>query len=112
VHVQAASLALFAQLFRNALRDEYNRYSIAPETVAKWRKRPTMADASLGPKPASTVLTAEEEAIAVAFRQHTLLPLEDCLYAVQETSAHLSRSALHRWLKRHGVSRLPLNEEK
>jgi hypothetical protein len=27
----------------------------------------------------STVLTAEEEAVVVAFRRHTLLPLDDCL---------------------------------
>jgi len=45
--------------------------------------------------PASTVLTAEEEGICVAFRQHTLLPLDDCLYALQETILHLARSALH-----------------
>jgi hypothetical protein len=31
----------------------------------------------MGPKvPRSTVLSAEEEALAVAFRKHTLLPLE------------------------------------
>jgi transposase-like protein len=65
----------------------------------------------MGPKPASTVLTVEEEAIAVAFRQHTLLPLDDCLYALQETIPHLSRSALHRCFQRHGVSRLPLSED-
>lgn len=50
----------------------------------------------MGPEPASTVLTTEEEALAVAFRQHTLLPLDDCLYALQETIPQLSRSALHR----------------
>ena len=34
----------------------------------------------MGPKaPRSTVLTVEEEAIVVAFRKHTLLPLDDCL---------------------------------
>jgi len=65
----------------------------------------------MGPKPASTVLTAEEEAIAVAFRQHTLLPLDDCLYALPETIPHRSRSALHRCFQRHGVSRLPLSED-
>jgi hypothetical protein len=27
-----------------------------------------------------------EEAIAVAFRKHTLPPLDDCLYALQATS--------------------------
>ena len=60
----------------------------------------------MGPKaPRSTVLTAEEEeAMAVAFRQHTLLPLDDCLDALQAT---FSRSALHRCFQRHGISRLP-----
>jgi hypothetical protein len=35
-----------------------------------------------GPKdPHSTVLSLEEEAVVVAFRKHTLLPLDDWLYA-------------------------------
>ncbi len=45
--------------------------------------------------------------MCVALRQHTLLPLDDCLYALQETLPHLSRSALHRCYQRHGISRLP-----
>ena len=49
----------------------------------------------------------EEEAIVVAFRRHTLLPLDGCLYALQATIPHLSRSSLHRCLQRHGISRLP-----
>jgi hypothetical protein len=65
----------------------------------------------MGPKPVSTVLSTEQEAIAVAFRRHTLLPLDDCLYALQATIPHLSRSALHRCFQRHGISHLPLNEE-
>jgi len=61
-----------------------------------------------GPKePRSTVLSIEEEAIIVAFRRHTLLPLDDCLYALQETIPHLTRSSLHRCLQRHGIGRLP-----
>ena len=55
----------------------------------------------------STVLSIEEEAIAVAFRKHTLLPLDDCLYALQATIPHLTRSSLHRCYQRHGISRLP-----
>jgi transposase-like protein len=47
----------------------------------------------------------EEE--AVTFRRYTLLPLDDCLYALQPTIPHLTRSSLHRCLKRHGISRLP-----
>jgi hypothetical protein len=65
----------------------------------------------MGPEPVSTVLTAEQEAIAVAFRRHTLLALDDCLYALQATIPYLSRSALHRCLQHHGISRLPLNED-
>jgi hypothetical protein len=53
------------------------------------------------------VLTPDEEAIIVAFRRHTLLPLDDCLYTLQPTIPHLSRSSLHRCLQRHGISRLP-----
>jgi hypothetical protein len=49
----------------------------------------------------------EEEAIVVAFRRHTLLPLDDCLYALQAMIPHLARSSLHRCLVRHGISRLP-----
>ena len=77
--------------------------------MAKWRKRTTTADATFGPTPASTVLRVEEEAAIVAFRQHTLLPLDDCLYALQETIPHLSRSALHRCFQRHGIKRQPLS---
>ena len=80
------------------------RYGISPTTVQKWRKRATTADAQMGPKePRSTVLAPEEEAIIVAFRRHTLLPLDDCLYGLQPTIPHLTRSSLHRCLERHGV---------
>ena len=53
------------------------------------------------------MLTIEEEAVIVAFRRHTLLPLDDCLYALQASIPHLTRSSLHRCLQRHGVSQLP-----
>lgn len=78
------------------------------KTIAKWRARGDVADRRTGPaEPRSTTLSAEEEAIVIAFRRHTLLPLDDCLYALQSTIPHLTRSALHRCLKRHGISRLP-----
>ena len=81
---------------------------IDTKTVAKWRKRTSVADMKTGPKePRSTVLTEAEEAMVVAFRRHTLLPLDDCLYALQPSILHLTRSALHRCLQRHDISRLP-----
>jgi transposase-like protein len=87
------------------------RYGLNPKTVRKWRKRTTTADAPMGPKaPKSTVLTPAEEAIVVAFRQKTLLPLDDVLGCLRDTIPNLSRSALHRCLQRHGISRLPKEE--
>jgi transposase-like protein len=86
------------------------RHGINPKTVIKWKRRTSISDAPMGPKtPRSTVLimSQAEEAIIVAFRKHTLLPLDDCLYALQDTIPHLTRSALHRCLQRHGISRLP-----
>ena len=96
---------------QESLRSLSRRYGINPKTVAKWRKRSSVADIRTGPKEAkSTVLSIEEEAIVVAFRKHTLLPLDDCLYALQATIPHLTRSSLHRCLQRHGISRLPETE--
>jgi transposase-like protein len=84
------------------------RYGVNQKTIAKWKKRRSVADLPTGPKDAkSTVLAIEEEAIVVAFRRHSLLPLDDCLYALQATIPHLTRSSLHRCLQRHGISRLP-----
>ena len=42
---------------------------------------------------------------AVAVRRHTLLPHDDCLYALQATIPHLTRSSLHRLFQRHDISR-------
>jgi transposase InsO family protein len=67
----------------------------------------------MGPsRPRSTVLTEAEEAIVVEFRRRTLLPLDDVLGCLREAIPTLSRSALHRCLQRHGISRLPQGEEK
>src|SRR5947208_2260677 len=91
-----------------SLRALARRYGINQKTVAKWKQRNSPSDLPTGPKDVkSTVLSTEEEAIVVAFRRHTLLPLDDCLYALQATIPHLTRSSLHRCLQRHGISRLP-----
>src|SRR5438477_9676513 len=73
-----------------------------------------MAQAQLGRRSADRSETAELNravdrggAIVLAFRRHALLLLDDCLYALQATIPHLTRSSLHRCLKRHGISRLP-----
>ena len=97
---------------QESLRSLSRRYGINPKTVAKWKKRGFVADLPTGPRePKSTVLSVEDEAIVVAFRRHTLLPLDDCLYALQSTIPHLTRSSLHRCLQRHDISRLPEMED-
>src|SRR5246127_5098016 len=82
---------------QESLRALAKRYGINQKTVAKWKKRGSVVDLPTGPTEArSTVLSVEDEAIIVAFRRHTLLPLDDCLYALQPTIPHLTRSSLHR----------------
>jgi transposase InsO family protein len=91
-----------------SLRTLAAQYGVNQKTIAKWKKRSSVVDLRTGPKDAqSTVLSTEDVAIVVAFRRHTLLPLDDCLYALQPTIPHLTRSSLHRCLQRLGISRLP-----
>ena len=90
-----------------SLRALAKRYGINQKTVAKWKRRTSVADLPTGPRePRSTSLSVTDEAIVVAFRRHTLLPLDDCLYALQATIPHLTRSSLHRCLasSRHRAS--------
>ena len=97
---------------QESIRVLAERYNLNPMTVIKWRKRNFVHDAPMGPKnPHSTVLSPAEEGMIVTFRKHTLLPLDDCLYALQETIPALTRSSLHRCLQRHGISKLSVEGE-
>jgi transposase InsO family protein len=111
LHGSATTTAAVRRAIQNSqasLRTLASRFGINPKTVAKWRKRSSAEDQPTGPKVAkSASLSVEDEAIVIAFRRHTLLPLDDCLYALQPTLPHLTRSSLHRCLQRHGISRLP-----
>ena len=96
------------QARQESVRSAAKRYGISATTVQKWRSRQTSTDARIGPKESrSSVPSVEDEAVIVAFRRHTLLPLDDGLYALQPSLPHLTRSSLHRCLERHGISRLP-----
>jgi transposase InsO family protein len=101
------------QASQEATRVLAARHGLNPKTVTKWRKRTTTADQPMGPsQPRSTVLTEAEEAIVVEFRRRTLLPLDDVLGCLRESIPTLTRSALHRPLVRHGISRLPKDGER
>jgi transposase-like protein len=48
----------------DSLRALSKRYGINPKTVAKWKKRTSVADLPTGPRaPRSTVLGVEDEAV-------------------------------------------------
>lgn len=96
------------QLCKENIAKTAKKLGINPKTVIKWRKRDYCRDSPMGPKVVkSTVLSEAEEEAIIAFRKITGLPLDDVLYSLQETIPHLTRSSLHRCLKRHDCSRLP-----
>jgi len=100
-HVVRAAI----QRSKASVKELAGPYDLNPKTATKWKRRAFVHDAPMGPKtPHSTVLSAEEEALAVAFRKHTLLPLDDCPYALQATIPHLTRSSLHRLFRHHDIS--------
>jgi transposase-like protein len=62
---------------QESLRALAGRYGINQKTVAKWKKRTSVADLPTGPKKAaSTVLSPDEEAIVIAFRRQGLTHYE------------------------------------
>ena len=82
------------QRSKASVKELAEQFGINRKTVIKWRRRGLVDDLPMGPKkPRSTVLSMEEEAICVAFRKHTLLPLDDCLFALQATIPDLGRLA-------------------
>jgi len=84
------------------------RYAINPKTVAKWRRRNSVGDGRVGRRSlGGSSLTIEAQAMIVALRRQTLLPLDDCLTILQDIIPGISRTSLHRCLKQHGISRLP-----
>ena len=61
----------------------------------------------MGPKnPCPSILTRDDEAIILAYRWRTRLSLNDCHARLRRLMPKLSRSTLHRCLKRHGFSRI------
>ena len=84
-------------------------YNINPKTVVKWRKRSGegVADKPNTPKKTRTVLDVKDEALIIAFRKSTQLPLDDCYDGLIREIPHLTRSNLYRCLYRYGLSVLP-----
>ena len=83
------------------------KYGVTRQTIAKWRKRDEITDGSHRPKEIHATLSPEQETVVVALRETLLLSLDDLLVVAREfLEPKLSRSALDRCLRRHGVSNL------
>lgn len=88
------------------------KFGVAENTIRKWKKRTTVEDQKMGSHKLRTVLTPKDEAMICAFRKKTELSLDDCFIALTDFIPKLTRSNLHRCLKRHGLSVLPKHDEK
>ena len=78
---------------------------ISARTVARWRGRREVHDRSHVPHRLATTMSDWEAALCVELRRSLALPLDDIAEAMRRCiNPKLSRSAIHRCLKRHGIS--------
>lgn len=83
------------------------RFGVHVNTIAKWRKRDSTEDRSHRAHNLKTTLSPELEALVVELRRTLLLSIDDLLVLVREfICPTMSRAALDRMLRRHGVSSL------
>ncbi len=83
------------------------RYNVNFKTILKWKNRKSVNDRPMGSKNPNTILTKMEEQMISVFRKATGLPLDDCYISLKDKIPNLSRSNLHRCLKRNGLNVLP-----
>ncbi len=84
------------------------QYGVTVETIARWKHRDTVEDRSHTAHRLQTTLSPAQEAVVLAIRDTLWLSLDDLLAVAKEfIHPDLTRSALHRCLKRHGVSTRP-----
>jgi len=84
------------------------RFSLNPKTVRYWKHAGRVTDKKSGPaRPRSTVLTPAGEQVICEFRRQTKFSLDDVFISLKAQIPALTRSNLHRCLRRHGLNRLP-----
>jgi IS30 family transposase len=82
-------------------------YNLNIKTIAKWKKRSFTEDKRSGKIANNTILSKREEKIICESRRNLKLPLDDLYVALKDEIKTLSRSNLHRCLRRNGLSVLP-----
>lgn len=82
-------------------------YNTTRSTIRRWKYSADTRERSHRPHRLSTTLSSAQEAVVVELRRTLYLPLDDLLVVVREfIHPELSRSALDRLLRRHGLSQL------
>jgi transposase InsO family protein len=81
---------------------------VTQDTIRRWKGRDSVQDRPHTAHRLQTTLTPAQETVVLALRKTLWLPLDDLLAVSREfIDEHLTRSALHRLLVRHGASRQP-----
>jgi len=85
-------------------------YNINIKTVLKWKKAKDVVDKRSGPIQPKSALSITQQQIICEFRRISKLSLDDVYIALKDNIPPLTRSNLHRCLKRHGLNILPKEE--
>jgi transposase InsO family protein len=111
LHANAATtpkMRAYIQASPRSVAELARELGISEQTVRRWKSRHDAADRSSRPHKLVTGFTLEEEEIAVELRTRLALSLDDVLEVMRRClRPDISRSGLHRCLKRRGVSTRP-----
>ena len=81
---------------------------VSETTIRRWRGRFTVSDRPHTPKTLTISLSPMEEALVCELRRRLQLPLDDIVEVMRRClNPKLSRSAIHRCLRRHSLNRRP-----
>jgi transposase InsO family protein len=81
---------------------------VSETTIRRWKTRTTVHDGSHTPRRLAISLTTVEEELVCELRTRLQLSLDDITEVMRRcVNQKLSRSAIHRCLRRHGIAKRP-----
>ena len=98
----------YIQRSRRPVAELAAELGVSETTIRRWRDRTTVGDRSHTPKRLTVSLSPMEEALVCELRMRLQLPLDDITEVMHRClNPKLSRSAIHRCLKRHVLNQRP-----